>query len=114
MAVSPVGNWAVSASKDRTLRLWDLGTGRLLRVLIVRHFGLIESLEQSSGLWDDHVEHHVLAVIEHLGVADPVNPVEDSGAVIVAAVPAAVSRDQSREPFLARLRERTPSDPASR
>jgi hypothetical protein len=39
------------------------------------------SLEQSSGLRDDHVEHHVLAVIEHLSVADPVDPVEDSGAV---------------------------------
>src|ERR1039457_4153402 len=33
VALTPNGKWAVSASEDRTLKVWDLATGRALRTL---------------------------------------------------------------------------------
>jgi WD40 repeat protein len=33
VAVSPDGRWAVSASHDKTLKVWDLNTGQVLRAL---------------------------------------------------------------------------------
>jgi hypothetical protein len=40
VAVTPDGRWAVSASSDQTLKLWDLETGRELRTL-EGHSGLV-------------------------------------------------------------------------
>ncbi len=33
MAVTADGRWAVSASRDKTLKVWDLGSGQLVRTL---------------------------------------------------------------------------------
>lgn len=51
IAVSPDGTWAVSGSRDRTVRVWDLNTGKCL-VLLKGHLNQVNSVAISpNGKW---------------------------------------------------------------
>ena len=43
-AVDPQGQWIVSASEDKTLRVWDAETGALLRIMEGRSRALVHDI----------------------------------------------------------------------
>ena len=59
VAVTPDGRCAVSASDDRTLRLWDLGTGQTIRTLeghtdLVKAVAVTPDGRRAVSASDDH------------------------------------------------------------